>query len=101
MLDNGAPSFHALLFQWSARASMIAFEMVFPAVLGVGFDQLCGTAPLLAVCGAVFGAALGFWQLLKIAQREESAMESLSPPPSEPPPTGVDKFLNTRDNDPV
>ena len=78
---------------------MIAFEMVIPAVIGVGLDQFFGTAPLLAVFGAFFGAALGFWQLLKIAQRE-SAAESLPPPPSVMPPSGVDKFPDTRDNDP-
>ena len=74
---------------------MIAFEMVIPAVIGVGLDFLCGTAPLLAILGAVFGAALGFWQLLKLAQ-SESAIEMPLPPPS-----GVDKSPDTKDNNAV
>ena len=72
MSDSGEPSFHAILYQWSARASMIAFEMVVPAVIGVGLDRLCGTVALFAILGAILGMALGFWQLLKIAGSQET-----------------------------
>lgn len=61
------PNFYIHLYQWSVRASMIAFEMVIPAVLGAGLDQLCGTVVLFAIVGAILGMALGFWQLIKIA----------------------------------
>ena len=71
MSDSSDPSFHALLFQWSARASMIAFEMVVPAVVGIGLDRLFGTVVLFAILGTVFGMALGFWQLLKLAKSQE------------------------------
>jgi len=67
MSENNDHSFYALLFQWSARASVIAFEMVIPAALGVGLDRLCGTVVLFAILGAILGMALGFWQLIKIA----------------------------------
>jgi F0F1-type ATP synthase assembly protein I len=85
MSDSGDPSFHALLFQWSARASAIAFEMVLLAVAGIGLDRLCGTVVLFAILGVVLGMALGFWQLLKFAQGETT-------------PSGVDKHPETRDN---
>ena len=67
MSENDEPSLHALLFQWSARASAIAFEMVVPAVIGVGLDRLFGTVVLFAILGTITGMTLGFWQLLKIA----------------------------------
>ena len=72
MSENDEPSFHALLFQWSARASGIALEMVVPAVIGVGLDRLFGTVVLFAILGAISGMALGFWQLLKIARSQET-----------------------------
>ena len=80
------PSFHALLFQWSARASAIAFEMVVPAIIGIGLDRLCGTVVLFAILGVILGMTLGFWQLLKFAQGE--------------PASGVDKPSETKDNGP-
>ena len=81
MSNNGDLSFHALLFQWSARISVIAFEMVLPAIIGVGLDRLLGTVALFAIIGALLGMALGFWQLLIIAQN-----------------IGVDKSSETGDN---
>ena len=71
MANNGDSSFHALLLQWSTRASVIAFEMVVPAVIGIGLDRLFGTVALYAILGVIFGMALGFWQLLKIAKSQE------------------------------
>ena len=71
MKDSHDPSFHALLFQWSTRASMIAFEMVIPAVIGIGLDRLFGTGALFAILGVILGMALGFWQLLKFARSQE------------------------------
>ena len=78
---SGDDSFQTSLYQWAAQASGIAFEMVFPAVIGFGLDRLCGTVVLFAILGAVFGMALGFWQLVKLAQ------------------IGVDKSTNKRDNE--
>jgi len=72
MSENDEPSFYALLFQWSARTSVIALEMVIPAVIGVGLDRFFGTVVLFAILGAIFGMALGFWQLLKIARSQET-----------------------------
>jgi len=66
--SNGSddPS-QTLLYQWGARISVIAIEMVVPAVIGVGLDRLFGTVVLFAILGVIFGMALGFWQLIKIA----------------------------------
>ena len=64
------PRFYVQLFQWSARASVIAFEMVIPAVIGIGLDRLFGTIALFAVIGAVLGMIVGFWQLIKMADRK-------------------------------
>ena len=84
--DNGDHvSFQALLFQWSVRTSMIAFEMVIPAVIGVGLDRLCGAVALFAILGIILGTAVGFWQLIRIANME----------------SGLDKPPNTRDNEDV
>ena len=72
MLDkpNGNDSdtaFYALLYQWAARATMVAFEMVVPAIIGVGLDRLFGTGALFAIIGVILGMALAFWQLYKFA----------------------------------
>ena len=81
--NNGGDTFHATLYQWAARASGVAFEMVIPAVIGIGLDQLCRTVVLFAILGTALGMALGFWQLLKLAS------------------IGVDKSSDTRDNETV
>ena len=71
MLDESEKdeeSFRTLLFQWSARASVIALGMVIPTLIGVGLDRLLGTVVLFAVVGVILGMAAGFWQLIKIAK---------------------------------
>jgi hypothetical protein len=75
-------SFHALLYQWSARVSVIALEMVLPAVMGIGLDRLLGTVAFCAILGTLLGMALGFGQLLKIANFDN----------------GIDNPPDTRDN---
>jgi F0F1-type ATP synthase assembly protein I len=77
-------SFSALLYQWSVRVSVIALEMVIPAVVGVGLDRLFGTKVLFVILGIFLGMALGFWQLLKLAHS-----------------IGVDKSPDTEDNKPI
>jgi len=67
---SNEPSFHALLYQWAARSSVIALEMVIPAVIGVGLDRLFGTVVLFAILGVIFGMALGFWQLIRFAMSQ-------------------------------
>jgi len=64
-------SAQALMYQWAARISVIAFEMVLPAVIGVGLDRLFGTVVLFAIFGVALGMALGFWQLIKIAGSQQ------------------------------
>ena len=64
-------SFQALLYQWSARVSGIALEMVIPAVIGVGLDRLFGTVVLFAILGVILGITLGFWQLIKLAKCDQ------------------------------
>ena len=66
--NGGDPSFFVLLHQWAARSSMIALEMVIPAVIGIGLDLFLGTPPLFVLIGVGLGMALGFWQLIKLAQ---------------------------------
>jgi F0F1-type ATP synthase assembly protein I len=53
----------------AARISNIGFEMVVPAVVGVCLDRLFDTVVLFAILGTVAGVLLGFWQLVKIAQK--------------------------------
>lgn len=86
--DGNDPSFQTLLHQWAARTSVIALEMVIPAVIGVGLDRLFGTVALFAVLGVALGMTLGFWQLIKIAQAQSSIEES----------SGIDKSPDTGDN---
>ena len=76
--------FRTALYQWSVRASGIAFSMVIPAVIGVGLDRFCGTVVLFVILGTILGMALGFWQLLQIARCND----------------GVDKSPDRRDNEP-
>jgi len=66
--NGNDPSFYAFLYQWAARASVIALEMVVPTIIGVGLDRLFGTVVLFAILGVILGMALGFWQLIKIAK---------------------------------
>jgi F0F1-type ATP synthase assembly protein I len=56
----------------AVRISNIGFEMVFPAVIGVGLDYLFGTVALFVVLGVVLGAVLGFWQLIRIASKTDN-----------------------------
>jgi len=65
--DNNDADFYALLYLWTARASLVAFEMVIPALIGVGFDRFFGTGAFFAVLGVIFGMVLAFWQLYKFA----------------------------------
>jgi F0F1-type ATP synthase assembly protein I len=99
MSNNEDASFYVSLYQWSARASMIAIEMVIPAVVGIGLDRLLGTVALFAILGVVLGMALGFWQLIKIAQSDNGkAPEMDRSTIPESPGIGVDKSPHTRDN---
>ena len=84
MAENSDPSFYAHLYQWQARISMIALEMVIPALIGVWLDRLLGTVVLCVILGVFLGMALGFWQLLKIAYHD--------------PNIGVDNLPDTGDN---
>ena len=68
MHEDDDSSFFVSLYQWSARTSIIAVEMAVPAVLGVGLDRLFGTVALFAILGVILGMALGFWQLIRMAQ---------------------------------
>jgi F0F1-type ATP synthase assembly protein I len=56
----------------AVRISNIGFEMVFPAIIGVGLDYLFGTVALFVVLGVLLGAVLGFWQLIRIASQNDS-----------------------------
>jgi hypothetical protein len=84
MSDDGDPSLYAHLYQWSARISTIAIEMVIPALIGIWLDRLMGTVVLLTIFGVFLGMALGFWQLVKIARDDHNI--------------GVDKPSDTGDN---
>jgi F0F1-type ATP synthase assembly protein I len=55
----------------AVRISNIGFEMVLPAIIGVGLDYLFGTVVLFVILGVLFGAALGFWQLIRIASKND------------------------------
>jgi len=67
--SNGGGS-HVSVYHWAVRASAIAFEMVFPAVVGVGLDRLFGTVALFAILGVILGMALAFWHLIRLANSE-------------------------------
>ena len=77
--------FYTVLYQWSARMSGIAIELVIPAAIGVGLDRLCGTVVLFAILGTILGMVLVFWQLVKMANFHD----------------GVDTPPHKEDNDPV
>jgi len=66
------PSFQALIYQWAAQISTISLGMVIPAIIGVGLDRLFGTVALFVILGVILGMALGFWQLIKFANRNET-----------------------------
>ena len=77
--------FLTVLYQWSARMSGIALELVIPAAIGVWLDRLCGTVVLFAILGTFLGMALVFWHLVKLANFSE----------------GVDTGSDKGDNDAV
>ena len=83
MSGSADPSLYAHLYQLSARISVIALEMVIPALVGIWLDWFLGTVVLCAILGVFLGMALGFWQLLKIARDQN---------------IGVDKSSDTSDN---
>ncbi|MDR0703438.1 MAG: AtpZ/AtpI family protein [Planctomycetaceae bacterium] len=55
----------------AVRISNIGFEMVLPAIIGVGLDYLFGTVVLFVILGVILGAVLGFWQLVRIASKND------------------------------
>jgi F0F1-type ATP synthase assembly protein I len=70
--DGDEPALVAQLYQWYARASAVAFEMVIPPIIGIGLDRYLSTVALCTILGVLLGVALGFWQLLKIAKASEA-----------------------------
>ena len=71
--DGSDPSFQALVYQWGAQISTISLGMVLPALIGVWLDRLFGTVVLFVILGVILGMALGFWQLIKFANRNETS----------------------------
>jgi F0F1-type ATP synthase assembly protein I len=55
----------------AVRISNIGIEMVLPAIIGVGLDYLFGTVVLFVLLGVLSGTVLGFWQLIKIASKND------------------------------
>jgi F0F1-type ATP synthase assembly protein I len=55
----------------AVRIFNIGFEMVLPAIIGVGLDYLFGTVALFVILGVILGAVLGFWQLIRIASKND------------------------------
>ncbi|MDR1054197.1 MAG: AtpZ/AtpI family protein [Planctomycetaceae bacterium] len=53
----------------AAKISSIGIEMVIPVLFGVWFDYLFGTVVIFAILGAISGAALAFWHLIKISNK--------------------------------
>jgi F0F1-type ATP synthase assembly protein I len=83
MSESGDPALYAHLHQWSVRISMIALEMVIPALIGVWLDRLLRTVALFAILGVFLGVALGFGQLLKIAFHDPNIGVDKSPDPGD------------------
>jgi len=65
---NKDTAFQVFLFQWAARGSAVAFEMVIPALIGIGLDRFFGTVALFTILGVICGMALAFWQLYKFTE---------------------------------
>jgi hypothetical protein len=56
---------------WVSRITTIALQMVLPTLAGYYADSYLGTRFLILV-GTGIGMALGFWQLLSIAKRNQT-----------------------------
>lgn len=68
---------------WVNRIISICLEMVLPAVGGYYLDQYFGTRYLVVV-GVLFGAVLGFWQLMMLTRSlpgRSSGQEAKGKPP--------------------
>ena len=61
---------------WVSQVTSIALEMILPALLGLWLDNRWGTAPGLAITGAVLGFFVSMNHLLGLARR----MNQKSPP---------------------
>jgi len=64
-------AFQVMLYEWSARASAVAFSMVIPALIGLGIDLYFKTLPIGIISGTILGCVVGFWQLAGMARNNE------------------------------
>jgi F0F1-type ATP synthase assembly protein I len=53
--------------EWTSQVTTVAAEMALPPLGGYFLDQWLGTKAVFLILGALFGLALGFWHLLKLA----------------------------------
>jgi len=57
--------------KWVGVITTIALEMVLPGLAGQWLDRRLGTR-FLTLIGFTFGLAIGFWQLLQLAKKNQS-----------------------------
>lgn len=55
----------ALAFEWVAKITTVALEMVLPGIFCLWLDQRWGTS-FLGMIGFVLGVTLGIWHLLQM-----------------------------------
>jgi len=56
-----------IAYQWAARITTLAIEMVVPGLAGVWIDGRLGTKVLFTLAGFAAGITFAIWQLIKIA----------------------------------
>jgi ATP synthase protein I len=62
----------AVAMEWASRVTTIALEMALPPIVGYWLDRRFGSAPALAIVGAVLGFCAGMLHLTRIAQANKN-----------------------------
>ena len=84
---------------WAHQASSLAFELVFPALVGAGVDWYFGVAPWGIVVGGVVGFALLMTHLVQMAKKSAADLDRQYP--KRGPDAGFDESeSNTNDSGP-
>ena len=66
------PSVYARMARLSAIIMILPASMLAGWVLGYGVDWLIGSFPIAAIVGTLFGAAAGFYEIVRILVPRES-----------------------------
>ena len=68
-----------IAYQWAARITSLAIEMVVPGLIGLWIDNRLGTKVVFTLLGFALGTILAGWQLMKMTTQPKRDLNSREP----------------------